>query len=531
MLHASEQRLAPIDVGQNVLMPIPCVDRPKIGPRNLMGVVTAVTDDFYSIGTQNGHLRQTFTRNQLAPCGAEFFSINSIRDGETSLRTAINTTALTTTQQENYTLKAGSCHAAEKIENRKTYGGNLLWEPSMQTFLFSATFYSGLIAAPLSGYVADRFGAKTLLLVALTDFILMTSVGPLLAKSSYWAFFISRIVMGFGEGAVFPCVNSIASKWFPPNERSTLAAIYTSGIQLSTGISSIICAFLCTTIWGWPSTFYSFAILGTLCLILCYIFANNHPKNNRWLGDEERTYLENSFETNGKHGQFKNANEMPWKEILFSREASAIYLASFSSNFSSIIASSFIPLFLKEQLGLSITQNGYYTPLAFVSQLISKNILGPVSDHLKRKGIISKTKAVRIFQTISCFGSSLMMLLICLVPTCETPQLAIPILFTYGFCFACLVPGYFTAMISIAPPCTGTISAIGNIFGNTGYILGPLILAFVSYMEFENKWLIVFAIPALTQFISGIYFMNFGSADVLQCIQVPEKIRTENYKQ
>ncbi|CAJ0960177.1 unnamed protein product, partial [Mesorhabditis belari] len=45
MLHASEQRFAPIDVGQNVLMPIPCVDRPKIGPRNLMGVVTVVTDE------------------------------------------------------------------------------------------------------------------------------------------------------------------------------------------------------------------------------------------------------------------------------------------------------------------------------------------------------------------------------------------------------------------------------------------------------------------------------------------------------
>ncbi|CAJ0933860.1 unnamed protein product, partial [Mesorhabditis belari] len=98
MLRASEQRFAPIDVEQNVLMPIPCVDRPKIGPRNLMGVVTAVTNGFYSIGTQNGHLRQTFTRNQLAPCGAEFFSINSISDWETSLRTAVGAASISGSQ-------------------------------------------------------------------------------------------------------------------------------------------------------------------------------------------------------------------------------------------------------------------------------------------------------------------------------------------------------------------------------------------------------------------------------------------------
>ncbi|CAJ0922719.1 unnamed protein product, partial [Mesorhabditis belari] len=109
MLHASEQRFAPIDVGQNVLMPIPCVDRPKIGPRNLMGVVTAVTDGFYSIGTQNGHLRQKFTRNQLAPCGAEFFSNNSIPDGETSLRTAVGAASISGSQGHAHCLCLSGC--------------------------------------------------------------------------------------------------------------------------------------------------------------------------------------------------------------------------------------------------------------------------------------------------------------------------------------------------------------------------------------------------------------------------------------
>ncbi|CAJ0914625.1 unnamed protein product, partial [Mesorhabditis belari] len=53
MIQTSEQRFAPIDVGQNVLMPIPCVYRPKIEPRNLMGVVTAPASLYGIKSTEN----------------------------------------------------------------------------------------------------------------------------------------------------------------------------------------------------------------------------------------------------------------------------------------------------------------------------------------------------------------------------------------------------------------------------------------------------------------------------------------------
>ncbi|CAJ0925956.1 unnamed protein product, partial [Mesorhabditis belari] len=73
-----------------------------------MGVVTVVTDGFYSIGTQNGH-RQRFTRNQLAPCGAEFFSSNSIPDEETSLRTAVGAASISGSQGHAHCLCLSGC--------------------------------------------------------------------------------------------------------------------------------------------------------------------------------------------------------------------------------------------------------------------------------------------------------------------------------------------------------------------------------------------------------------------------------------
>ncbi|CAJ0951146.1 unnamed protein product, partial [Mesorhabditis belari] len=67
MLESSEQRFAPLHIGSNVRIAIGPVDRPKIGHRNLMGVVIAEENGFYTIGTSNGSLNHKFLRNQLHP--------------------------------------------------------------------------------------------------------------------------------------------------------------------------------------------------------------------------------------------------------------------------------------------------------------------------------------------------------------------------------------------------------------------------------------------------------------------------------
>ncbi|CAJ0923069.1 unnamed protein product, partial [Mesorhabditis belari] len=99
----------PIDVGQNVVLPIPNVDHPKIGPQNLLGVVTGVNDGFYSIGTQDGHLRQMFTRNQMAPCNNIFISIDSIPDKETTVRTAVGAASITGSQGHSHCMCLSGC--------------------------------------------------------------------------------------------------------------------------------------------------------------------------------------------------------------------------------------------------------------------------------------------------------------------------------------------------------------------------------------------------------------------------------------
>lgn len=44
---------------------------------------------------------------------------------------------------------------------------------------------------------------------------------------------INNNLINLLQGFVIPCANSLGGRWFPPNEKSSMAALYTSGNQVS----------------------------------------------------------------------------------------------------------------------------------------------------------------------------------------------------------------------------------------------------------------------------------------------------------
>ncbi|ETN69058.1 hypothetical protein NECAME_01168 [Necator americanus] len=336
----------------------------------------------------------------------------------------------------------------------------------MQSLLLSATFYGALGTISFAGILADRYGPKMIVIVATLDYVIITLLTPFLAKWSYYAYFLSRITMGIGEGFIFPCFATIVGKWFTPAEKSTVAAMYTSGNQ--------------------------------------------------------------------------NKLPVPWKRMLSSRPLITAVFCQYTYNLQASLLQAFLPTFLKEELMLPLSKNGLYTMIPFISQLISKNILGILADYLKRNEIIGHTKCAKIFQSVGSFGSAAVLIALATLPNCENPYLALPLLGLYGnqlvspfqihyvnvvvlilgTFFSAGICGFFTCLLCIAPPFSGTVSSIAMIFGMLGNISGPLMLGLVSKMGFTNKWVISFVICSGFSFLAGVVFLIFGSAKVQQWAKV-----------
>lgn len=69
----------------------------------------------------------------------------------------------------------------------------------MQSLLFSGTYFGSIVTVIPGGILADRFSPQKILLLVIGNYVLMSLLTPLLARWNFYAFFISRIFMGFGE--------------------------------------------------------------------------------------------------------------------------------------------------------------------------------------------------------------------------------------------------------------------------------------------------------------------------------------------
>ncbi|TKR82491.1 hypothetical protein L596_016211 [Steinernema carpocapsae] len=394
------------------------------------------------------------------------------------------------------------------------YDGDILWSPGMQSMLFSALFYGGMITILPSGYMADRFGPKLIMFVAVLDYVLMTLLTPLLARHNFYAFMASRVVMGLGEGIIYPSITSMSARWFPPNERSTMCAIYTSGVQIAAISAAVFSSRLCMTPMGWPSIFYLFGGLGVLWLVIWYFAACNRPNDSKIMPDAEKIYL--NIQLNSQHSGTSSKKlssaPTPWKNMLVSPPMLANLLCQFAFNFSTTMFQSYLPTYFKDVLYLDLKDNGFYTAIPFIGQLVSKNIMSWISDYLKKAGIITSTTGVKVFQAFGSFACATAMIGLATFVDCQTPTLALLFLALFGAGMGAAIPGFTTSLLSVAPAYTGTLVSLGMVFGMIANIAAPTIIGIFNKNGTPEEWSLIFYLAAGVNAAAGILFTAVGSA-------------------
>jgi hypothetical protein len=80
-----------LEVGDNVLVPVPEFDRGRSDPANLIGVILNKTAGSFKVGTKAGILSGKFSRNQLEGIKFNGFTNRNVPDEEITIRTAVRT--------------------------------------------------------------------------------------------------------------------------------------------------------------------------------------------------------------------------------------------------------------------------------------------------------------------------------------------------------------------------------------------------------------------------------------------------------
>jgi hypothetical protein len=142
--------------------------------------------------------------------------------------------------------------------------------------------------------LSQQYGGKNVLGTGLLISAILTLLFPWLIQKSRGTFgivIIARVVMGIGQGTLYPAINAILGQWVPARERAGIASVTYAGAHLGTAFTNVVSGFLISTTKDWASVFYLFGCLGLvwnlLWLLLCYSYPDSHP----CMTDKEREFL------------------------------------------------------------------------------------------------------------------------------------------------------------------------------------------------------------------------------------------------
>uniref|UniRef100_A0A914CSH8 Uncharacterized protein n=1 Tax=Acrobeloides nanus TaxID=290746 RepID=A0A914CSH8_9BILA len=268
----------------------------------------------------------------------------------------VNSTAYTTRAAENESVATlgHSSPGCMKKENVQDLGmhGTYLWTPEMQGALMSSTAYGSIITIIFAGYIADTYGPRHVCLCGLALYSIVTLLSPFLADTNYWVFLIARSIMGLAGVCLAPI-----------NKNRILGT------------------------------------LGVTCTLLWYLFATNKPDENRFVNKREIVYLQESIgsvQEGRKKDRFK---DVPWRCMIFSPVTWAIIINRFAFSWAMNIMQMLLPSYFRDVLSLNMNDNGLFTALPFLAQLISKNICAISADRLRKSGKIAEIQPWSKFAT------------------------------------------------------------------------------------------------------------------------------------
>jgi len=89
MVSLSNSRLSAVDIGTNVVVRVPDLDRGRLAPRNVLAVVADVNSSgLYLLGTKEGLLERLYARNEFTTADNNFIDAHDVPSGSLSLRSA-----------------------------------------------------------------------------------------------------------------------------------------------------------------------------------------------------------------------------------------------------------------------------------------------------------------------------------------------------------------------------------------------------------------------------------------------------------
>jgi ACS family sodium-dependent inorganic phosphate cotransporter len=360
------------------------------------------------------------------------------------------------------------------------------WTETQKGMVLSSFFIGYLLLMLASSALANRFGGKIVLGVAVVWWSLFTALTPPAALVSLSALVLARIGLGMGEAAVFPaCINMIG-RWVPPLQRSSAVALVTSAAPLSTVIALPMTGWLIRG-YGWPVPFYVFGVSGLLWALLWSVLVKGGAGGQPQMPDAR--------------------SAIPWKRILSLPSVWAIVVTNSCFNWSFYLLLAWLPSYLKHTFGVSLVNAGLLSAAPWLTSFVIANVAGNVADRLLRSGR-SPTFVRKLMQTVGLVGGGI---LLSALPAAGSITTAVVLTSCAAGTFALCFAGYAPNGFDIAPRYADVIWGLSNTVGTLPGIFGVYLTGWM--VDRTGTFAAPFYVTSGVSFLGALVFLVFASGE------------------
>jgi ACS family sodium-dependent inorganic phosphate cotransporter len=374
------------------------------------------------------------------------------------------------------------------------------WSDTTKGFVLSSFFIGYMVMQIPSGWLANKFGGKLVLGIAVLSWSLFTLLTPLAVSMSFTFLIAVRIAMGMGEAAMFPGAISMYRTWIPVVERSRAVGYLISGIPLGTLFALMTTGWIVTR-FGWPFAFYSFGFVGFIWVAIWYYKSTDDPKDYPGISEEELNTLE-------PLSADKDADkDIPWKKMLSHRAVQVLFFNHFCVNWGLYIMLAWLPSYFRDTQSLSITEAGFYSAAPWLTMFITTNIASRIADRLIEKGH-TVTFVRKLMQCCGLFGGATFFLL---VQYAQTPLMALTLMCGTLCCIAITWSGWGPNPLDLAPRYADVLSGISSTFANIPGIVGVALTGWL--LDQTGSYSTIFVLTAMLQIVAGVLWLKYSTGE------------------
>jgi predicted MFS family arabinose efflux permease len=237
--------------------------------------------------------------------------------------------------------------------------------------LIATGFYAVYgLTAPLVGYVSDRMRRKTLLLVAIVSWSVVTALSGL--ATGFFSLFVFRAFTGLGEGGYFPTALSIIGDLFDSRSRGRAVALHgmftAFGGSAGYALGGVIGAR-----FGWRMPFLLAVVPG---LLLSALLAWRLIEPPRGAG----TRVEEAAPSEAA------PLARPYWRIVLAPQVLLLSLAACAATFVMNGINTFLPRYLHDVRGFAVDSAGMVTGALYAATVLGQLSGGLLGDRLVGRG-------------------------------------------------------------------------------------------------------------------------------------------------